>query len=153
MIPAPFVSSVISSRSTALARQAATAFSMSATGKRAMTVTLVTAASFDGPTTSAEEVRPSYDISLASAQDAESGIAVSSDTDLDAGAPLALDGCPRRAGVGIGSLEDRHAGRFLLALDETGPGGGDPGRRVHLGRAHCGLGIEVGCDHLNVAAL
>ena len=49
MIPAPFVSSVISSRSAALACKAATAFSMSATGKRAMTVTLMTATSFEWP--------------------------------------------------------------------------------------------------------
>src|ERR1700677_3566178 len=94
MIPAPFVSSVISSRSAALVCKAATAFSMSATGKRATTVTLMTATSFDWWTTSAKEVRPSYDVSVAPAQDAESGIAVSPDRDFDA--------------VGQGSTEDNN---------------------------------------------
>ena len=42
MIPPPFVSSVISSRSAALACRPAMAFSMSATGKWAMMVTLMT---------------------------------------------------------------------------------------------------------------
>jgi len=49
--------------------------------------------------------------------------------------------------------EERHAGRFLLALRETGTGGGDAGRRIHLVCAHCGSGIGVRCDHLDVAAL
>src|SRR5262249_13817427 len=48
---------------------------------------------------------------------------------------------------------ERHAGRFLLALGETGAGGGDAGRRVHLVGAHCGPGIGVRCDHLDAAAL
>jgi hypothetical protein len=39
-------------------------------------------------------------------------------------------------GVGVQSSEERHAGRF--ALGETGTGGGDAGRRIHLVRAHCG---------------
>ena len=59
--------------------------------------------------------------------------------------------CPLR--VGVQSSEERHAGRFLLALGETGTGGGDAGRRVHLVRAHCGQGIGVRCDHLDAAAL
>ena len=42
---------------------------------------------------------------------------------------------------------------LLLALDESGTGGGDAGRRVHLVRAHCGLGGGVGRDHRDVAAL
>ena len=58
-----------------------------------------------------------------------------------------------RPGGGVQSSEERHAGRFLLALGETGTGGGDAGRRVHLVRAHCGSGIGVRCDHLDVAAL
>jgi hypothetical protein len=58
-----------------------------------------------------------------------------------------------RRGVGVQSSEERHAGRFLLALGETGTGGGDAGRRVHLVRAHCGSGIGVRCDHLDVATL
>ncbi len=56
-------------------------------------------------------------------------------------------------GVGVQSSEERHAGRFLLALGETGTGGGDAGRGIHLVRAHCGSGIGVRCDHLDVAAL
>ena len=56
-------------------------------------------------------------------------------------------------GVGVQSSEERHAGRFLLALGETGTGGGDAGRRIHLVRAHCGSGIGVRCDHLDAAAL
>jgi len=56
-------------------------------------------------------------------------------------------------GGGAQSSEERHAGRFLLALGETGTGGGDPGRRIHLVRAHRGSGIGVRCDHLDVAAL
>jgi hypothetical protein len=58
-----------------------------------------------------------------------------------------------RPGGGVQSSEERHAGRFLLALGETGTGGGDAGRRVHLVCAHCGSGIGVRCDHLDVAAL
>lgn len=56
-------------------------------------------------------------------------------------------------GVRVQSSEERHAGRFLLALGETGTGGGDTGRRIHLVRAHSGAGIGVRCDHLDVAAL
>src|SRR5215203_3617345 len=58
-----------------------------------------------------------------------------------------------RPGGGVQSSEERHAGRFLLALGETGTGGGDAGRQVHLVCAHCGSGIGVRCDHLDVAAL
>jgi site-specific DNA recombinase len=53
----------------------------------------------------------------------------------------------------VQSSEVRHAGHFLLALDETGTGGGDAGRGIHLVRAHCGSGIGVWSDHLDVAAL
>ena len=56
-------------------------------------------------------------------------------------------------GVGVQSSEERHANRFLLALGETGMGGGDAGLRIHLVRAHCGSGIGVRCDHLDAAAL
>ena len=56
-------------------------------------------------------------------------------------------------GVGVQSSEERHAGRFLLALGETGTGGGDAGRRIHLVRAHCGSGIGIRCDHHDAAAL
>jgi hypothetical protein len=56
-------------------------------------------------------------------------------------------------GVGVQSSEERHADRFLLALGETGMGGGDAGRRIHLVRAHCGSGIGVRRDHLDAAAL
>jgi hypothetical protein len=56
-------------------------------------------------------------------------------------------------GVGVQSSEERHAGRFLLALGETGTRGGDAGCRIHLVRAHCGSGIGVRCDHLDAAAL
>jgi hypothetical protein len=56
-------------------------------------------------------------------------------------------------GVGVQSSEKRQAGRFLLALGETGTGGGDAGRRIHLVRAHCGSGIGVRCDHFDAAAL
>ena len=45
------------------------------------------------------------------------------------------------------------AGRFQLALGETGTGGGDAGRQIHLVRAHGGSGIGVRCDHLDAAAL
>jgi len=41
----------------------------------------------------------------------------------------------------------------MLALGETGTGGGDAGRQIHLVRAHCGSGIGVRCDHLDAAAL
>jgi len=58
-----------------------------------------------------------------------------------------------RLGGGVQSSEERHAGRFLLALGETGTGGGDAGRRVHLVCARCGSGIGVRCDHLDAAAL
>src|SRR3984885_6456979 len=51
------------------------------------------------------------------------------------------------------SSAERHAGRFLLALDETGPGGRDAGRRVHLVGAHGGPGTGVRGDYLDVAAL
>jgi hypothetical protein len=43
-----------------------------------------------------------------------------------------------RAGGGVPSSEERHADRFLLALGETGTGGGNAGRRIHLVRAHGG---------------
>src|SRR5487761_2147607 len=56
-------------------------------------------------------------------------------------------------GVGAQSSEERHAGRFQLALGETGTGGGDAGPRVHLVRAHCGSGIGIRGDHLDAAAL
>jgi GNAT superfamily N-acetyltransferase len=56
-------------------------------------------------------------------------------------------------GVGVQSSEERHAGRFLLALGKTGTGGGDAGCRIHLVRAHRGSGIGVRCDHHDVAAL
>ena len=58
-----------------------------------------------------------------------------------------------RPGSGVQSSEERHAGRFLLALGETCTGGGDAGRRIHLVRAHCSSGIGVRCDHLDAAAL
>src|ERR1039457_2863161 len=58
-----------------------------------------------------------------------------------------------REGGGVPSSEERHAGGFLLALGETGTGGGDAGCRIHLVRAHCGSGIGVRCDHLDAAAL
>jgi hypothetical protein len=67
--------------------------------------------------------------------------------------PPALHGYRWRAGRGLQSSEDRHAGRFLLALVETGLGGGDAGRRVHLVCAHGGLGIGIRRDHLDAAAL
>ena len=60
---------------------------------------------------------------------------------------------PDRRAWGANRSEERHAGRSLLALRETGAGGGDAGRQVHLVRAHCGLGVGVRCDHVNVAAL
>jgi hypothetical protein len=41
-------------------------------------------------------------------------------------------------GVGMQSSEEHYAGRFPLALGETGTGSGDAGRRIHLVRAHCG---------------
>ena len=56
-------------------------------------------------------------------------------------------------GVGAQSSEDCHAGRFLLALGDTGTGRRGAGRQIHLVPAHCGSGIGVRCDHLNVAAL
>ena len=55
--------------------------------------------------------------------------------------------------VGVQSSEERQAVRFPLALGETGTGGGDAGRRIHLVRAHCGSGVSVRCDHLDAAAL
>jgi hypothetical protein len=51
------------------------------------------------------------------------------------------------------SSKERQAGHFLLALGETGTGGGDAGRQIHLVRAQCGSGIGVRCDHLDAAAL
>jgi hypothetical protein len=53
----------------------------------------------------------------------------------------------------VQSSEERHAGRFLLALAETGTGGGYAGRGIHQVRAQCGSGIGVRRDHLDVAAL
>lgn len=58
-----------------------------------------------------------------------------------------------RAERRVQSSEERYAGRFQLALGETGTGGGDAGRQIDLVRAHCGLGIGVRCDHLDAAAL
>jgi len=40
------------------------------------------------------------------------------------------------AGVGVKASEERHAGRFLLALRVTGTSGGDAGCRIHLVRTH-----------------
>jgi hypothetical protein len=54
---------------------------------------------------------------------------------------------------GVQSSLEREAGRFQFALGETGTGGGDAGRQIHLVRAHCGSGIGVRCDHLDAAAL
>ena len=51
------------------------------------------------------------------------------------------------------SSVEHEAGRFQLALGETGTGGGDAGRQIHLVRTHCGSGIRVRCDHLDAAAL
>jgi hypothetical protein len=53
----------------------------------------------------------------------------------------------------VQSSVERHAGRFLLALGETGTGSGDAGRGIHQVRAHCGSGTGVRCDHLDAAAL
>src|ERR1039457_2132259 len=56
-------------------------------------------------------------------------------------------------GVGVQSSEERHAGRFLLALGETGTGGGDAGRGIHLVRTQCGSESGGGCDPLAAGAL
>ena len=52
-------------------------------------------------------------------------------------------------GVGVRSSVGSHARRFLLTLGETGTGGGDAGRQIHLVRAHCCSGTGVRCDHLD----
>ena len=57
-----------------------------------------------------------------------------------------------RVSVGVQSSEERQAGRFLLALDETGMGGGDTCRRIHLVCAHRSLGIGVRRDYFDAAA-
>jgi len=44
-------------------------------------------------------------------------------------------------------------GPLPAALGETGTGGGDAGRRIHLVRANRGSGIGVWCDHLDAAAV
>jgi hypothetical protein len=55
--------------------------------------------------------------------------------------------------VGVQWSEERHPGRFLLPLGETGTGGGDAGRQIHLVRAHCRSAVRIRRDHHNVAAL
>ena len=67
-------------------------------------------------------------------------------------------GIEARYGVPVSAVErgasdECHAARLLLALSETGAGGGDAGRRVRLVCAHCGKGIGVWRDHLDAAAL
>jgi hypothetical protein len=89
--PSGFVSSVISSRSAALACKAATAFSMSATGKRAITVTLMTVTSFEWPNHPRRGSPAKLRHFCCARSGCEFGIAVTPGTEFDAAWQALID--------------------------------------------------------------